>query len=46
MGLDTIHGNAVTQVRVGEDLLTVGDGERRTPTPARRGVEGLQGRDS
>jgi hypothetical protein len=42
----TIDSNTITQVRISEDLLAIGDGQRRTPAPARRGIEGLQGRDS
>jgi hypothetical protein len=41
----TIDSDTVAQVRISEDLLAIGDGQRRAPAPAGRGIEGLQGRD-
>lgn len=41
----TIDSDTISQVGISKNLLTIGDGERRAPAPARRYVEGLQGRD-
>jgi hypothetical protein len=41
----TIDTDAISQVHIGEDLLAVRNGQRRSPAPALGGIEGLEGRD-
>lgn len=45
MAIATIDSDTITQVRIDEDLFTIGDGERRAPAPARRNVKRRQGRN-
>jgi hypothetical protein len=43
--IHTIHADAISKVRICEDLFAVRYRQRCSPAPACGGIEGLEGRD-